>query len=65
MDPMLEQSLIGLSFSLCSIFIPKFPLDEQFWVKNFEDEWLYVYLLEGVSLYLLIVGHVSLVSLHT
>ena len=56
MDPKLDWSLDGLSFSLCSIFVPAFPLDEQFWIKNLDmggyphpSPGGHVYLLEVVS----------------
>ena len=57
MDPKLGQSLDGLSFSLCSIFVPSFPLGRNnFESKNLKmDRWSHastgghVYHLEVVS----------------
>jgi hypothetical protein len=41
MDPKLRQSLGNLSFSLCSIFCPCVSfMQNQFWVRNFEDGWV-------------------------
>jgi hypothetical protein len=56
-DPKLGGSLDGLSFSLCSIFVPVFPLDRNNSVLKFfkMDGWslgstgCHVYLLEVIS----------------
>ena len=52
MDTKLGQSLGGLSFSLCSIFVPAFPLEGNILGQKFEDGWC-LHLSTGDPVYLL------------